>query len=91
MFCLNWKAELDGLILGGVDRWELCIDDAHDHSRPLAGYVGAHMIYRAIYGELPTQPLSSSLSQGYIDSILDNYAYVGDGRVFQEDNTTYLD
>ncbi len=90
LFCLDWKSELDGLIGRGVDRWDLCIDDAHDHSRPLAGYVGAHMIYRAIYGELPTEPMQSSINQSYIDSILGNYAYVGDARIVDEDAITYL-
>jgi len=73
LFCLNWKQELDGLIKEGVDRWDLCVDDAHDHSLPLAGYVGAHMIYRALFGELPVQPLSSSIDQNYINSILKDY------------------
>ncbi len=91
LFCLNWKAELDGLILGGVDRWELCIDDAHDHSRPLAGYVGAHMIYRAIYGELPSGSMQYSIDQRHIDNILGNYAEVGDSQFFDEALISYLD
>ena len=51
--CLNWKGELDLLIESGVDKWKLCVNDQHLHSTPLAGLVGAHMIYRAIYGEFP--------------------------------------
>lgn len=90
LFCLNWKGELDGLIAGGVDRWDLCIDDAHDHSRPLAGYVGAHMIYRAIYGELPSVPVQNILTQDYIDEILGEYAYVGDTYLMEDERVTYL-
>lgn len=91
LFCLNWKEELDDLIIGGVDRWELCIDDAHDHSRPLAGYVGAHMIYRAIYGELPFEPMQYTIDQRHIDNILGDYAEVADLQVFDEDMISYLD
>ncbi len=50
---INWKAELDELISSGVDKFDLCVNDSYYHSTPLAGYVGAHMIYRAIYGEAP--------------------------------------
>ncbi len=91
LVCLNWKGELDGLIAEGVDRWDLCIDDAHYHSTPLAGYVGAHMIYRAIYDELPEEPMRSTLSQSYIDHILGDYAYVGDTQSIDENKITYLD
>ena len=51
---LNWKAELDMLIESGVDKWDLCINDQHLHSTEYAGLIGAHMIYRSIYGEMPT-------------------------------------
>jgi len=50
---LDWKAELEALIASGVNIWSLCIDDYYRHSNPLAGYVGAHMIYRAMYGKVP--------------------------------------
>ncbi len=51
---LNWKSELDMLIESGVDKWDLCINDQHLHSTEYAGLIGAHMIYRSIYGEMPT-------------------------------------
>ena len=73
-----------------MDRWDLCINDMHLHSTPLAGYVGAHMIYRAMYGELPEAPMQISINQSYIDSILGDYAYVGDGKAFDDDKITYL-
>lgn len=53
VYYLDWKGELDALIDSGVSRWDLCFDDEYDHSNPLAGYVGAHMIYRALFGEMP--------------------------------------
>lgn len=34
--------------------------------------------------------LASLLDFGYVDSILGDYAYVGDGRIFGEDKTAYL-
>ncbi len=51
---INWKYELDELINSGVNKFDLCVNDSYYHSKPLAGYVGAHMIYRAIYGEVPS-------------------------------------
>lgn len=50
---LNWKAEIEMLISSGVASSNFCIDDYHQHSTPLAGFVGAHMIYRAIYDKMP--------------------------------------
>ena len=51
--CLNWKQEIDRLISAGVSRELFCKNDAHSHSTNLGGYVGAHLIYRALFGELP--------------------------------------
>ena len=51
--CLNWRAELNALIEQGVPREALVTEDQHAHSKPLAGYVGAHLIYRALYGAVP--------------------------------------
>ena len=58
---LDWKAEVDALIDGGVAWNDMCVNDQHNHSKPLAGYVGAHMIYRALYGTVPTDTSSSIL------------------------------
>ncbi|MBO5305531.1 MAG: hypothetical protein J6B12_02090 [Clostridia bacterium] len=91
LLCLDWKAEINALIEGGVDLWDMCINDQHKHSTPLAGYVGAHMIYRAIYEEMPLAPMKSTLTQSYIDSILGDYAYVGDSVSIAEEKITYLD
>ncbi len=51
--CLNWRNEIDGLIDAGVDRSDMCEKDDHSHSKALAGYVGARMIYKSLFGEEP--------------------------------------
>ena len=73
LLVLNWQQELNYLIDDGRDIWDFCENDYYKHSTPLAGYVGAHMIYRAIYGELPKGRLSSSIDQSYVDSMLGDY------------------
>lgn len=78
VYYLSWKLELDTLIASGVDRWDLCIDDYHKHSQPLAGYVGAHMIYRALFGEVP--PILSQydeVSYSTIAKKLGDYSQTG--------------
>jgi hypothetical protein len=72
---INWKAELDELISSGVDKFDLCVNDSYYHSTPLAGYVGAHMIYRAIYGEAPENK-GTYLSNTELN-ILGDYAETG--------------
>jgi hypothetical protein len=49
------------------------------------------MIYRAIYDEMPTAPMKNTITQSYIDSILGDYAYIGDSKMIDEQNITYLD
>lgn len=80
---LDWKGELDALIDAGVDRWDLCFDDTYDHSKPLAGYVGAHMIYRAMYGEIPPALIGSvhGYPQGVVDAFLGEYPSTGTVRL----------
>ena len=91
LVCLNWKNEIDLLIKSGVSIRDFCINDEHQHSTPLAGYVGAHMIYRAIYNELPNRPMRYALAQSDIDGVLGNYAYVGSVPNLADDEITYLD
>ncbi|MBQ3639703.1 MAG: hypothetical protein II955_04210 [Clostridia bacterium] len=70
---LDWREEINTLISKkGISTSKFCIDDMHKHSTPLAGYVGAHMIYRAIFGELPQKYQSS-----YFDAT-SYYATLGD-------------
>jgi len=78
LYVMDWKQEIDSLIAEGIDKWDFCIDDQHGHSRPLAGYVGAHMIYRAIYGELPTLDGGCSyVSTAQIQQLLGDYLKTG--------------
>lgn len=75
---MDWKQEINSLIDDGINKWAFCIDDQHEHSTPLAGYVGAHMIYRAIYGELPTLDHGCSyVSTTQIKQLLGNYLKTG--------------
>ena len=53
LICLNWRDELDALIEAGVAKSDFCEKDAHSHSKALAGYVGARMIYKSLFGEEP--------------------------------------
>ncbi len=78
LYVMDWKAEIDLLIKDGVDRWDMCVDDEHDHSTALAGYVGAHMIYRAIHGEIPdSSDMGDYIQYRYIKSKLGNYIKTG--------------
>ncbi|MBQ7384443.1 MAG: hypothetical protein IJV72_06595 [Clostridia bacterium] len=89
---LDWKGEIDALIANKkLSRWEFCYDDYYDHSKPLAGYVGAHMIYRAIYSSVPTVGVSSSIQQSYVDSLLGNYSSTGAIDLAYKSTVKYLD
>ena len=72
LICIDWKREIDELIAEGRDKWDFCYDDEHLHSTPLAGYVGAMMIWRAIYGEMPSVELDC-IDQEKYDPILGDY------------------
>ncbi|MBQ3063818.1 MAG: hypothetical protein IJC99_03340 [Clostridia bacterium] len=59
---LNWKQQINAYERDGVAYDDLCIDDAHNHSTPLAGYIGAAMIYNALFGEeAPNMPSNCSV------------------------------
>lgn len=70
---LDWKAEVEGLIDFGVGQWDMCVNDYHKHSTPLAGYVGAHMIYRAVYGEAPKNDPTGVISTSVLSKLPTNY------------------
>ena len=91
LHCLDWKAELDLLIRNGVSRWDLCVDDAHDHSTPVAGYVGAQMIYRAIYSEAPKAFPSNAISKSDVTSVLGDYVGSGSVKLIDENLINYFD
>jgi hypothetical protein len=68
------------MLSNGVSDSALYINDSHKHSTPLAGYVGASMIYRALYGEMPTTEVSYSacgVSQGTVEGLLGDYVETG--------------
>lgn len=52
---LDWKCEVDDFLSEGVEWSDLCINDSHNHSTPLAGYIGAHIIFRAVFGKVPSE------------------------------------
>lgn len=74
---VDWGEEIRLLIESGVNKWELCVNDKYLHSTTLGGYVGAHMIYRAIYGKTPTKDVSIVIFQKDIDKVLGDYAGTG--------------
>ena len=80
--CLNWKNEIDALIKKGVARSDFCINDQHQHSTELAGYVGAHMIYRALYGTVPAKPYINAIEHSLVDKLGD---YVTKGDIVEID------
>ena len=73
---IDWKAEIDALISTGVDDSHFCIADSHKHSTPLAGYVGAHMIYRAVFNKMPQTTSFGQVSKSQI-ALLGDYATSG--------------
>jgi hypothetical protein len=74
---LNWKGELDMLIDSGVDKWELCWNDQHLHSTEYAGLIGAIMIYRAFYGEMPRLDNMSSIDMVHARELFGSYLETG--------------
>jgi hypothetical protein len=89
---INWKSEIDALLNGGKkDYWDFCMDDSHLHSTPLAGYVGAHMIYRAIQGTVPTAKISGEISQRTVESKLGDYVKTGFTQKISSSSLKYFD
>lgn len=82
---IDWKAEIDALIGTGVDYSYFCIADTHKHSTPLAGYVGAHMIYRAVFNKIPQTTSFSQVSKPQMDLLGD---YVTSGAVAMLDESS---
>lgn len=57
---LDWKGEIDALIDNGINYYNFCVDDYHKHSTPLAGYVGARMIFKSLFNT-PVKDVSRNL------------------------------
>lgn len=83
---LDWKGEIDLLISNGVDKWQMCIKDEYLHSTPIAGYVGAQMIYRAIYGEIPEGGRFASMA----GRVLGDYVEIGGLLLVDEKTLNYI-
>ncbi len=89
---LNWKGEINALIKTGVAWSDFCINDRHKHSTPLAGYVGAHMIYRALFEEIPEyRQRYGSLSYEEIELKLGSYTTTGAVPVIHDSKIRYLE
>ncbi len=86
---IDWKTEINAFIDSGVDYLDFCVPDSHKHSTPLAGYVGAHMIYRAILNRMPTATDFRSVSPWEID-LLGDYPTTGQAPLFDQENAFIL-
>ena len=81
---LDWRGELNMLIDSGVDKWDLCWNDQHLHSTEYAGLIGAHMIYRAIYGEIPNVDGMYSINIDEAKNMFGDYLTTGCVKVDYE-------
>ncbi len=88
-YFLDWKAEVDALIDTGINYYDFCVNDSHKHSTPLAGYVGAHMIFRELFGTpVPTVTDSAPLDAEYLNLKLGNYIS-NNGKIKGHTETIY--
>ena len=90
LLCIHWKREIEQLIKEGRSKWDFCIDDQHLHSTPLAGYVGAMMIWRAIYGEMPKVRLYNTYDQMEYLAILGDYMNSPTFELMEPEKITFL-
>ena len=75
---LDWKREINDIISTGVNYWEFCEDDAYHHSKSPAGYIGAHMIYTAIYDEIPAEYTGTRITMTKVRQLIgDDYLKTG--------------
>ena len=87
---IDWKNEVQAFIDNGMSKWDFCKNDAHFHSTPLAGYVGAHMIYRAIQSEMPSADMSQTISQEDVENKLGTYIKKGCTRRIDTKDINYF-
>ncbi|MGM9683990.1 MAG: hypothetical protein ACI3XQ_10385 [Eubacteriales bacterium] len=77
-YFLDWKGEISDLIkYTDATDTDMCIQDQHKHSTALAGFVGAHMIYRAIYDEIPPSITNSAITTQSAREKLGRYVDIG--------------
>ena len=74
LLCLDWKGKINELLEAGVPEAAMCIHDSHKHSTPLAGYVGANLIWQVLF-DTPVPKLSarSPLSDAQVNEKLGQY------------------
>ncbi len=82
---LDWKGEIELMLSNGVSDSALYINDSHKHSTPLAGYIGAHMIYRAVFGKIP-QPKSYYDVSDFEINLLGDYSTTGKVKLIDENS-----
>lgn len=86
-YFLDWKGEISDLIkYTDATDTDMCIQDQHKHSTTLAGFVGAHMIYRAIYGEIPPSVANQSITTQEAREKLGSYVDSGSFVKIKESN-----
>lgn len=85
---VDWKAEIDSFINNGYSEALFCINDSHKHSTPLAGYIGAHMAYRAVFGKIPPQTSFNEVSPLLIEGLGD---YSNSGHIFDYNECTIIE
>lgn len=90
LLLLDWKAEIDNLISRGIDVSNFCINDAHKHSTPLAGYVGAHMAYRALFSKIPKATSFSQVPQWQL-GLLGRYVTSGSILLYDENSVCFIE
>ncbi len=88
---IDWKGEIEALIAEGRSFWSFCYDDGPRHSNDIGGYVGAHMIYRAIYGKNPTAQMSQYVQQSDVNKVLGKYVTSASARRIQAGQIKYFD
>lgn len=90
---VGWKAEIDAFIENGVAYSDMCVNDTHKHTTHLGGYVGAHMMYRALFGQIPPKTTgTTNCSYNYIKQKLGNYVTTGEiPRNFAVDQVIHFD
>ena len=88
LLTLDWKAEVDALIESGIERSHFCVNDMHQHSTELAGIVGAQMIYKAIFGEMPSYDGASCVYNYNAKEILGQYLV--DGNIALDYEVIYV-
>lgn len=75
---LDWRGEINELIANtDATDMDMCIQDQHKHSTAMAGFVGAHMIYRAIYEDIPPDITTQAISTREARELLGSYVDTG--------------